>query len=657
MICRLGVALVTLSVVVSWSGRAGGGVDPQPAWAEAHRQPPMTAEEASLFMKDLARFVFDNHLKQKADSPQRGMLYEYLDVRHKGQVDQFVEGEALDTMHDGAWFAAAMVNAYRATGDDFYKKFLTEWQLPFYLKMLNHSDKLFIAGRNDAKPGSHTFGREHALQAGEKGFVPYFWDDGGSVSLERRLKKTPLAEYACVDLLVGQPNPNFLLNGYSLGSSNHMAQDLGVMIELAWLLLRDSNEAADRRLATEVVDGAKNLHACRVRHGSWIPMCVAPAALAAADADLMKRVPAADDPKYWAPKSHYVRAMAEFQPGQPVMTPGFADDQQYRYYFGIAKAAGRVPEPLAFKTIYDAYTEPLLYQAYCDDAPVPAGVNRFDLHPFGFRDGKPTDYRSDRKGPFRRPRPIGSRMGPQNMICCGWALQLLHQYPGLWEKRYQREFAKDLRVYVVDPASRGKAAAAVPLAIKTADATVSVESSRSELNLSGSFSSDALEIKIFGLPDAKDLRATITLKKDQALAANDRGERLVQKAKMLSNSGSTAFTVRIPYTFAKGQTAWLNAIEHGRYSIAVGDCVRNLYLASSEEDVQAWLEHELGGGLRTWAAIFCEKGYIPTGLGAGFWDDFSDTGGYAHLISAAAQWRFYLAGKRDWETHQVPKVP
>jgi len=54
--------------------------------------------------------------------------------------------------------------------------------------------------------------------------------------------------------------------------------------------------------------------------------------------------------------------------------------------------------------------------------------------------------------------------------------------------------------------------------------------------------------------------------------------------------------------------------------------------------------------------IFREKDYIPTGMNAGFiWDDLSDSGGYAHLISAAAQWLLCLQGRNDWEMHNVPK--
>jgi len=35
-------------------------------------------------------------------------------------------------------------------------------------------------------------------------------------------------------------------------------------------------------------------------------------------------------------------------------------------------------------------------------------------------------------------------------------------------------------------------------------------------------------------------------------------------------------------------------------------------------------------------------------------DELSDTGGYAHLISAASQWLLYLDGKKDWQTHRIP---
>jgi hypothetical protein len=89
----------------------------------------------------------------------------------------------------------------------------------------------------------------------------------------------------------------------------------------------------------------------------------------------------------------------------------------------------------------------------------------------------------------------------------------------------------------------------------------------------------------------------------------------------------------------------------------------NYFPAISTTELVTTLERELAGGLRTWEAIFDVKGYIPTGLGngscgAGFaWDELSDTGGYAHLISAASQWLLYLEGKNDWQVHRPPLLP
>ena len=80
---------------------------------------PMDAAETRAFMKSLAQFAVAHHMKTNAASEQRGMMYEYWDHTRAGKLGEFIQGEGLDTMHDGAWFAVAMVNAYRATGDKF----------------------------------------------------------------------------------------------------------------------------------------------------------------------------------------------------------------------------------------------------------------------------------------------------------------------------------------------------------------------------------------------------------------------------------------------------------------------------------------------------------------------------------------------------------
>jgi hypothetical protein len=474
------------------------------------------------------------------------MIYEYFRPSHNGHLGQWIEGEALDTMHDGSWFAVAMVNAFRATNDPFYKKVLSEWQLPFYLRMLNHSDELFSGEKNDARPGTESgwlSGTEWLLQKKEKGFVPYWWDDGASQSLEMLGKPDQLLNYPGTNALAGTPNPDSRLHGYSHGCSNHMAQDLAVMLQQSWLLFREADEPDDARLAGEIAEAARFLQESRARHGSGnIPVCVAAAALTNKDAALMKRVSSEGPPRARQIRNHFVTAIVTFKPGQPAAVPGFADDQQYRYYAQLARH-GTLTEPTAWRAVFDAFTEPQLYRLYSDDSPAPAGINVFDLHPYKFVNGKPADLRSERKGPHKRPRPIGSRFGPQNMICAGWALQAIETYPGLWEKYIEEIGPESLGLPMVDKAN----------------------------------------------PD------------------------------------------------------------------------RTPGFLKTSEGVAGWLRAELGHGLRTWEAIFDQYGYIPTGLGAGTatrgleWDELSDSGGYAHLISAAAQWIFLLEHKRDWEVHHVSR--
>lgn len=647
---RVWIAALAVMCVAA-TARAAAPPETPPPWAGADLAKPMTADEARDFMKRLARYVFEHHLKKTPGSKQRGMVYEYLDTTRLGQYDQFIEGEALDTMHDGAWFAAAMVNACRATGDPFYREVLADWQVPFYSLMLNHSDTLFSAKRNDAGPKAHAFGKEHLLIEGEKGFVPYWWDDGGAVSLERRQDKTPLSVFPCVDNLAGKPNPKYLLDGYSLGCSNHMAQDLGVMLELTWLLFREDPSEKGKKLAAELAEAARNLHESRLRHHGPIPMCAAPAALTAGDAKLLAGV--ADAAADFPVRNHYTAALYDVVPGQKKALPAFADDQQYRYYAAMACFAGRLPPGVVFRTIYDAYTEPMLWRYFWDDEPVPPGINRgeygHDMH-----DGTFDYWRSDRNG----VRFIGSRMGPQNMVTSAQALQMLRAFPGIWEQRHKERFSGDLPVFIDDMPPEREAVPMPAREFRLGPATLRLVSARRWLALSGECPGPEAAIKVFSRPDAKGTHAAITLKKGEKPAAvNDKGEPLLLTGDVAAADGILQFRLRLPYTVAKGQKLWANGIEQGRYSIQVGHATRNFYLASPESQVKAWLEREAGGGLRTWDAIFRRYGYIPTHIGRNaFWDGLSDTGGYAHLISAAAEWVLYLDGKSNWEIHRVPAI-
>lgn len=602
------------------------------------------ADETRAFMKKLAAYVFENHLKKDEASEQRGMVYEYFDVAKKGKPGQWVQGEALDTMHDGAWFARGLVEAARATGDPYYEEFLTRWVLPFYLKMLNRSDTLFSARQDDSDPKAHRFGREHQLQEGEKGFVPYFWDDGASVSLEAGRKKTGRGAFSCTDRLAGRPNPEMRLSGWSHGSSNHMAQDLGVMLQVSWLLLRDK----DPKLSAEIAEAARNLQDCRSRHGAaGIPACLAPAGLAGGDAKLLRRIA---EPRSMDPSNHYTRCLAPRDPARAESTPGFADDAEYEYYSGIARAAGELPRALAFRLVYSAYTHPMLIRYAWDDRPVPPGMNRFDLGGLSFKAGKPDAYRSDRE------IPMGSRFGPQNMIVCGWALQALLEYPGLWEERL-RAFPDDLRVRFVEAATTldGKADAGAAGPVPLGTAAISLLSRRSALVVSGAAAGESVTLRLHSTADAKGPYADVTIRKDRTWEArNDRGDELRISAEAAPADGGFAFEFELPYTVAKGQKPWANGVEHFRYRVDLGEARRTFTLVSSEDEVRRALRRELGQGLRTWERIFAEKGHIPTGIGR--WDGYSDSGGYAHLLAAGAQWLHVLDGKRNWRVHHVPRV-
>lgn len=625
---------------------------PPPAWeaaaAGAAAKPPMTADEAKDFARALADYVFAHHLKPDPAAPQAGMVYEYFDPARKGQFDQFVQGEALDTMHDGAWLACALASAARATGDPAYKDRLARHLLPFYTKVLNHSDTLFDTKQTDVAENGVRFDREHALQPGEKGFCPYWWDDGGSVSLERRRSKAPGVRppFACTDHFAAKANPRALLSGYSHGSSNHLAQDLGPMLMLGWLLFKDG-APAEKQLAADCALAAKHLQECRARRGfAGIPAVVGPAALTNRAAEPLKKL--GGEPKLAAPANHYTRLLSDglLDPTKRHATPGFADDTQYTYYAQLARTGGKLPRSVLFRLVYDAYTEPQLWRLWSDDTPVPPGFNRFDLAggPYG-KGGRFESYRSDRKA------GVGSRFGPQNMAVCGLALQALKADPRLWDESVAALAGKDVVVPVLDDAAKPGAG----VAVEVGGVAFKLASRRGALLVEATdLRSRPVVLSI--RPAAADPDkgpAAFLLAAGQELKTTDAGGMALQATggvKVVEGGGGLVVRVAVPYTVAKGQGPWMNGVELGRYTLTANGKSQSFVLASSGARVAAALERELAGGLRTWEAVFKSVGYVPTGLGVGGdWERFSDSGGYAHLIQAAAQYVNWTAGRRDWE--------
>jgi hypothetical protein len=245
------------------------------------------------------------------------------------------------------------------------------------------------------------------------------------------------------------------------------------------------------------------------------------------------------------------------------------------------------------------------------------------------------------------------------MVVSGWALQALKAYPGLWEERYATTFAGDLRVRFHDDA-RGYGIDTKPdpgssEAASLGETTLRLVSHRLALLVSGTARGESVTVRIHAQPDAQGNWADVTVRKNRSFeAANDKGEPLRVAAHAVPAEGGFAFEFALPYTAVKDQRPWANGVEHARYTVAVGEARRNFYLASTEEQVVRALTRELGRGLRTWERLFAEKGYVPTGIGR--WDHYSDTGGYAHLLKAGAQWLLVLEGRRDWEIHKVPRL-
>jgi len=248
---------------------------------------------------------------------------------------------------------------------------------------------------------------------------------------------------------------------------------------------------------------------------------------------------------------------------------------------------------------------------------------------------------------------------------CGIALQALRAYPGLWEQRRKDHAPDDLLVPVVESVphaggEQAEQAQAWSPQVNADGAILEFCSGRTALRVRcGLKAGQSARFKLFGRADGQGGWADVSVGADLRVSVvNDKGHAVKTSLGAIDSSGRTRVVpLEIPYTFVKGQALWANGVEHGRLSLRWGDQTRNLYLMSGEAQVKAWLEYELGCGLRTWESVFRHMGYIPTGMGTmDRWDNYSDTGGYAHLISAGAQWLTYLGGKTDWEMHGIPNV-
>jgi hypothetical protein len=252
------------------------------------------------------------------------------------------------------------------------------------------------------------------------------------------------------------------------------------------------------------------------------------------------------------------------------------------------------------------------------------------------------------------------------MVVAGWALQALKAEPGIWDSQAEADKQATRVAFDQFPLCGDFVDGDIVFnPIQFATGRVTLNSNRLLPNLIALLRTERTDFDlVFGAgvgANATGIKASGKFG-ESVLVSTLNGEMFTpKKAEVSRTDGVTRASVSLSRTVAKGQVPWANLVEHQLCTLILNGEQKPLHFASYERHVKLVLEHELGRGLRTWQALFKEQGYLPTGLGAGgmgggyAWDDMSDAGGYAHLISAGAQWLLYLEGKRDWEIHGLPR--
>ena len=160
------------------------------------------------FAHELADFIIQNHVVTDPQRKTVGMTYEFWKEGKK--IQEF----GLDSMHDGSWFMSAHVTMQRADPGGDWLALTQKFQVPFYTRMLLHSDQLFPAMQptnEDKKP----------FAAPVKGWAPRGWDDG--LGFQKNS---------------GKPFTDSYFTG-----SNHLAQDLADSLLNVWLTTHDPKVA------------------------------------------------------------------------------------------------------------------------------------------------------------------------------------------------------------------------------------------------------------------------------------------------------------------------------------------------------------------------------------------------------------------------------
>ena len=439
-----------------------------------------------------------------------------------------------------------------------------------------------------------------------KGICPLWWNDGAASA-----RAGPAVR--------GFPKPPRM-------TSNALALDLAAMLMSAGLLCRDVETAT---AATCLLRGDRE---CYDDPTVPLPLGVAVAMLANDDMLQTRCLPLIPWQSYDGPAGALADALCH---NRTHSAPAALEEAMINYRMHtLAQPLQPLGANFAKNFIATVYSSLRLADLWHDNGPRQPGLTPFDDAALTVGE-KLAFYRSDKPA-----LPFGTRHGP--MLLCGAAiaLQLMEAFPAVWEGWYRQQHAADARV-------SGKFAE-LPALAKSGPVEMAWTTSSLLIRARG-----PLKLLLASATPGEDASATVLLDAaGRATAAS--GHRAALRV-ITTRQADGRVELEIPFTMAKSQKRWLNAVEDSRWIAKLdGGAPFGLLFLSRPETVRARLALELSDGLRYWQKLFNDKGCVPASLATGktpanAGDELSDAAGYAFLIAAIAEYSVWLNGERDWE--------
>lgn len=596
----LGLILLSCSPTIAHDG---GSRALQPYSAPA--VPPATAwarERLVQFMRDLTYFVYAHHVITNTARQTFGMTYEFY--RDGKQIQEF----GLDTMHDGAWFMEAMIEAHRADPTGPYLALARRYQIPFYLNLLHHSDRLFPK----MKPGPED---KLPFSSPIKGWIPRGWDDGGGY-----------------ELATGRPHPK----GY-FTSSNHLMQVVANSLLNVWLTTRDPKVAEALRYIAEY----------KRNHFGPITVIEFAEAVANAQTEKLERY------RFDGFNLNRIRPYYTGLYQQQSHTLGTYNDPlawQFQQAVTLASLRSQIDPQFVVHATIDVLGNAQCMELYFDDVPYRYGLYFFEIQdvPYFTKNGKLSEYHSTGK------KLLGGR-GIQFSAIKAGLLPFLNVLPA------------PIHPYValvdVPPETDSICDSIYRESFSLTNANTIVRLLSDPKNLHMYIESYEKEVSCVFEP-ADPVKEGQPGKGQLTITANGNIKTDLLHVFAWSKGDPWRAELRIPYTVIPAQKPWINGVEYGRYRLTInGRATQHFTIRSHPDRLRRRLEEAVLGTIETWHDVWNHLGFIPSGYrGAHFkahrWE-ISDVGNYAHLIMTIARWLIYQQGESVAALikKQIPEKP